>query len=269
MLYLRTLGELKLSGPNGHVLLRRRNDLAVLAVLADRSPAAVRREEVQALFWGERPEERARHSLRQVVLQLRRACGSALDVETASLRLAPDFVHYDAREFTAAAKAGRCREAIDLWTGDFLIGCEDVGAEGFRGWLDVERERLRRLLAFCYDRTVAELETSDDLDRAVAYAGGWAGHFPLDERPQLRFIEILCGIGRVVEAAVAQGTFIRRLRASWRKSRVRTGWRRPSACCERPATRTWPECGRALRIFAPRPSAFRFPVNLRPLLTLT
>ncbi len=62
-------------GPSGDSLSRRRNDLAVLAVLANRSPAAIRREEMQTLFWGERPEENARHSLRQVVLQLRRVCG--------------------------------------------------------------------------------------------------------------------------------------------------------------------------------------------------
>ena len=213
MLYLRTLGDLKLSGPNGDVLLRRRNDLAVLALLADRSPALVRREDVQSLFWGERAEDKARHSLRQVVLQLRRVCGDALEVETVSLRLLPDFVQYDARAFATAAGERRCREAIALWTGDFLTGCEDVGAEGFRAWLDVERERLRRLLAFSYERTVLELETSHDLDRAVQYAGGWIERFPLDEWSHLRFIELLCKIGRLADATVAQGTFVRRLRS--------------------------------------------------------
>ena len=210
MLYLRTLGGLELSGPSGSVVLRRRNDLAVLAVLADRSPVAVQREEVQTLFWGERPEEKARHSLRQVVLQLRRVCGNALDVRTDYLRLDPEFVQYDARDFAVAAREGRCRDAIDLWTGDFLMRCEDVGAEAFRAWLDVERERLRRLLAFCYERTVVELETAEDLDRAAQYAAGWVERFPLDERPRLRLIEILCRTGRVADATVAQGTFIRR-----------------------------------------------------------
>ncbi len=211
VLHLTTLGGLRLSGPDGSVLLRRRNDLAVLVVLADRSPAALRRDEVQALFWGERAEDRARHSLRQVVLQLRRVCGAALEVDAASLRLGGGHVTYDAREFSEAANQGRYCDAIDLWVGDFLMGCEDVGAEGFRAWLDVERERLRRLLDFSYERAVLELETSGAVDGAATYARGWTERFPLEERPHLRYIELLCSMGRVADAMSVRGAFMRRV----------------------------------------------------------
>jgi DNA-binding SARP family transcriptional activator len=206
-----TLGGLRLSASDGAVVMRRRNDLAVLVVLADRSPAALRREEVQALFWGERAEEKARHSLRQVVLQLRRAVGDVLEVDAASLRLTAGHVAYDVREFNDAANQGRYREAADLWVGDFLMGCEDIGAEGFRAWLDVERERLRRLLDFCYERAVIELETSGAIDQATTYAQRWADQFPLDERAQRRSIELLCAAGRLADATSARGAFIRRL----------------------------------------------------------
>src|ERR1041384_6611436 len=77
-LRLQSLGFLRLCGPGGELLAHRRKELAVLVILADRSPRAVRREELIALFWGERSEERARHSLRQVVLRLRRACGEII-----------------------------------------------------------------------------------------------------------------------------------------------------------------------------------------------
>ena len=213
MLHLRTLGALRLSAPDGGIVMRRRNDLAVLAILADRCPAAIRRDEVQALFWGERAEERARHSLRQVVLQLRRACGAALEADAGSLRLAAGAIAYDAGEFSAAANQGRYREAVDLWVGDFLMGCEDVGAEGFRAWLDVERERLRRLLDFSYERAVLELETSGAMDEATTYARRWSEHFPLDERPHLRAIELLCATQRVADASSARGAFIRRMKS--------------------------------------------------------
>lgn len=213
MLHLRTLGGLRLSASDGTIVLRRRNDLAVLVVLADRSPAAFRRDEVKALFWGERGEEKARHSLRQVVLQLRRAVGDALAVDAASLRLAAGHVAYDVRAFGDAANQGRYREAADLWVGDFLMGCEDVGAEGFRAWLDVERERLRRLLDFCYERAVLELETSGTTDEATHYAQRWAEHFPLEERAHRRSIELLCVARRLADATAARGSFIRRLKA--------------------------------------------------------
>ena len=213
MLHLRTLGALRLSAPDGGIVLRRRNDLAVLTILADRSPAAIRRDDVQALFWGERAEERARHSLRQVVLQLRRVCGAALEADAGSLRLAAGEIAYDAGEFSAAANQGRYREAVDLWVGDYLMGCEDVGAEGFRAWLDVERERLRRLLDVSYERAVIELETSGAMDEATTYARRWAEHFPRDERPHLRSIELLCATHRVADASSARGAFIRRMKS--------------------------------------------------------
>src|SRR5207237_3705424 len=113
-------------------------ELVLLAVLADRAPHAVRREELQALFWGERVEERGRHSLRQVVLRLRRACGDALELTPTTLQLREGAVEFDAREFAIAARARRHAEAVSRWTGEFLPGCEDVGGEEFRAWLEVE-----------------------------------------------------------------------------------------------------------------------------------
>ena len=266
MLSLRTLGELQLSGPSGEILSRRRNDLAVLVVLADRSPAAVRRESLQAMFWGERPDERAKHSLRQVVLQLRRICPNALDVNPVSLRVLPEELRCDAREFVTAATAGQCREAIALWTGDFLVGCEGVGAEGFRTWLDVERARLRRLLATCYERTVASLDANGDVDGAVRYARAWAEQFAFDERPQQRYIELLCGVGRLTDAIGAHVNYIERLRAEMDDE--------PSEAWRLATERVLAEGGRtaaadaSARVAAPRPAAppdlVAPPVHARP-----
>ena len=57
---LTTLGELRLAGPSGPVLSGRRKELALLAYIARRSPKAVPRDELAALLWGERDEDRAR-----------------------------------------------------------------------------------------------------------------------------------------------------------------------------------------------------------------
>jgi DNA-binding SARP family transcriptional activator/tetratricopeptide (TPR) repeat protein len=213
ILRLRTLGGLQLSGPIGEELLGRRNTaLAVLVVLADRAPARIRREELLALFWGERTEERARHSLRQELARLRQACGDALEVDTTWVRLADGGIECDAHRFAAAASSGNCHEAVALWTGDFLPGCEDIGAEGFRAWVDVERERLRRLLAHCYERSAAQLEAAQDWPALVDCASGWADRFPLEERAHSCRVAALCKSGRVADAAAAQGAFVRRLR---------------------------------------------------------
>lgn len=209
-LHLRTLGGLLLTGPDGAELLRRRIDLALLAVVADRSPLSVKREELQALFWGERTEDKARHSLRQVVMRLRQACGDALEVSGGSVRLVGGEIDVDVRSFIEAATAGRWRDAIDLWTGPFLPECEDLGIEGFRTWLEVERERLRRLLAHSYERAVDE--AAADSESTAVLTSKWVKQFPTDKNAARRHIESLCAVGRVAEAAAAQGAFVRRLR---------------------------------------------------------
>jgi DNA-binding SARP family transcriptional activator len=210
-LQLRTLGALDFRGGDDDLLSRRRIDFAFLVVLAARMPGAVRREELQTLFWGERTEDRARQSLRQVAMRLRRACGDALISDARSLRLVESRVVLDVRLFESAASAGRYAEAIDLWNGEFLIGCDDIGAEGFRTWLEVERERLRRMLSYCYEHVVDDLARGERWDEALRFTTTWTERFPLEERPSLRHIEALCAIGRLADAESTRAGFLRRL----------------------------------------------------------
>jgi DNA-binding SARP family transcriptional activator/tetratricopeptide (TPR) repeat protein len=208
---LQSLGRLALSGPAGELLPRRRKELALLVAIADRSPRPVRREQLQALFWGERDEERARNSFRQALLQLRRALGDALDAEGDAVRLVPDQVGYDVRAFEEAATARRWDEAIEIWRGDFLVGCEDIGGDDFRAWVDAERERLRKLLAGCFDRCVAEAEHAGDLERMSTVAARWCAEFPVDERSHLRLVEALANRGFASKADSVRSAYIKRL----------------------------------------------------------
>lgn len=225
-LKLRTLGQLVLAGASGNELLRRRMDLALLTVVADRTPDAVKREELQALFWGERTEEKARHSLRQAIRRLRQVCGDALEVMGDTLRVPGGAIGLDAHLFAEAAGGGRWHEAIALWTGQFLPDCEDVGVDDFRTWLEVERERLRRLLAHCYERAVEQGAASGEYRSTLELTSAWTKRFPFDELAQWRHIETLCRLGRVADASAARGAFLRRLReeaeeapsAAWAKS---------------------------------------------------
>src|SRR5687768_1860264 len=71
-----TLGRLALEGAGGEVeeLGKRRRKLALLAVLA-LSKRPLSRDTLIDLFWGEEPEERARHSLSDALSHLRRVLG--------------------------------------------------------------------------------------------------------------------------------------------------------------------------------------------------
>jgi DNA-binding SARP family transcriptional activator/tetratricopeptide (TPR) repeat protein/TolB-like protein len=212
MLRLRTLGDLGLSGPDGELLTGRRKELALLAYLGWRSPRAARREELTGLLWDEREEARARQSLRQAVLRLRRALGEGLVVEKSSIRLAEGVVELDTRALETDAAAGRPAAAVARWRGEFLAGAEDAGGTAFRAWVEAEREALRRRVAGAFEQLVAAAERTGELEQATTWAQRLAETFPLDESAQRRWLELLSSGGRAEEAVARHAAFVARVR---------------------------------------------------------
>ena len=97
--HLVTLGPLRLVDAAGADYLRgRRKELALLAFIARRAPRDVPRDELTALLWGERGDDRARHSLRQTLLRLKQALGSVVDAGASHVRLAPEIGRASCRE---------------------------------------------------------------------------------------------------------------------------------------------------------------------------
>ncbi|CAN5549764.1 hypothetical protein BH09GEM1_BH09GEM1_09680 [soil metagenome] len=212
-LALKTLGDQLLLGHAGTILLRRRIDLALLTVVADRSPRPVERELLQAFFWGERSEDKARHSLRQVVMRLRQACGDVLEITGTTIRLASGAISFDARDLAAAAAEGRYQDALSVWAGEFLPGCEHLGSEDFRLWLDVERERIRRLVTHCFESATATAIAAAQWSDAERLSERWIDAFPLDEDAHAQRIVALAALGRVADAVALRAAFIRRVEA--------------------------------------------------------
>jgi DNA-binding SARP family transcriptional activator len=151
---LYTLGELRLDGPAGDVRSLRRKDRLLLAFLA-RANGPVTRAELAALLWGRSDEGRARQSLRQSLFALRRELGDALDVGPESVRLRPGAMELDLASLESAVAAGRPREALSLWCGEFLRGHEDAGDEPLRLWIEAERAALRSLIPVALDALMA------------------------------------------------------------------------------------------------------------------
>ncbi len=208
MFELRTLGEVRLYGPGGELLARRRKELALLAVLAARSPRAVRRAELAELFWGDRDEGRARHSLRQSLLTLRRAIGEGLAVESDTVTLSRDVVVLDLAAFHAALDEGRPADAVLLWRGDFLPDTEDVGGESFRVWLESARENARRRLASALQQLVA---AAADPAEQLRLLEKWTELLPLDESAHAQLITALHAAGRAGEALSRHAEYCARL----------------------------------------------------------
>lgn len=209
-LHLTALGTLRLQGPTGELLARRRKELGLLLYIACRGPRAVPREELLVQFWGEREEEKARNSLRQALLQLRRAVGDALQVGPDDVRLTPGALSVDVVQFETHVKAGDYAAAIDLWHGEFVSGTED-NSEGFRIWVAGERARLHKLLAEAYARQIGVLESSD-ARAAIEWCRRWCDAFPFDELPQQRLIALLLRDARAGEARAQYAAYTVRMK---------------------------------------------------------
>jgi len=204
---LRTLGRLRLTGPEGELLAGRRKELALLAYLARRAPAAVPRATLAALLWGERGEERARNSLRQALFQLRRALGDGVAVDPERVALVAGALSLDLVAFESDVAAGRFAEAVARWEGEFLAGMDDAGTESFGAWLVQERAAAARRLASAFQQLVAAADARDQLGEGIDWAARWLALVPDDERAAIRLVELLRRAGRHDEAAARHAAF--------------------------------------------------------------
>jgi DNA-binding SARP family transcriptional activator len=209
---LRTLGAIELSGGDEAILQGRRKQLVLLAYLARRSPRGVTREELATLLWGDRDQARARQSLRQAVSELRAELGDILEILPDSLRLTPDRIAFDVRDFEKAIEAGRAEDAAALWGGEFLAGCEDLGAEELRVWIEQERAGLRKQLAWVSRHLLDRARGAGDWEAAIVAVERWCRALPYDEEAHRNLVETLQVAGKPAEAASRHAQFTTRLR---------------------------------------------------------
>jgi DNA-binding SARP family transcriptional activator/tetratricopeptide (TPR) repeat protein/TolB-like protein len=209
---LHTLGSPALDGVPLVGISTPRKALVLLAFLARRAPRTVDRAELATLLWEDRDDPRARQSLRQVLLELKRVLGDALRLTDTGVAIDPAALPSDVVRFEQAIAADQLEDAVACWSGDFLAGTEDVGGEGYRAWLEVEREGLRRQLAVALSRLMAGAERRGDTAGALQWAERLAGLRPFDETATERVITLLDRSGRTVEALARYASFAARLR---------------------------------------------------------
>src|SRR5207249_853400 len=110
------------------------------------SPKRLRtRDHLIGLLWGEKPEEKARHSLNEAVHVLRLCAGDdGFESDTAQVRIAPGTIELDTDTLEMLAAAGDYAGAAALINGDFLEGFSVRGASAFDDWLAAERQHWCR-----------------------------------------------------------------------------------------------------------------------------
>lgn len=211
-LTLETLGALRLRSRDQDLLIGRRQELVLLAYLLRQAPRPVTRRTLLALLWGDRDEQRARHSLRQTLLRLKREAGAAIHVDAESVTVVPEAVRFDVDVFERALEAHQLAEAVACWRGEFLPGADDLGCDVFRTWLESEREGLRSRVSWALEQLTATAERNADWTTGIAWAEQWAAVRPLDERPHVRLVQLLQLSGRLDEALARHAAFLVRRR---------------------------------------------------------
>ena len=146
MIRCRTLGtvEVSVDGDAAPARLLWRKNLALLLYLA-RSPKGARaRDHLIGLFWPDKPESKARHSLNVALGVLRRATGKAgIETRADQIRLAATSVELDTERFEQLTAAGDWPGACELIAGEFLEGFTVPGVSDFEHWLAAERTLWR------------------------------------------------------------------------------------------------------------------------------
>jgi DNA-binding SARP family transcriptional activator len=199
---LTLLGGFRLEDEDGkQIAVASRKAQGMLAVLALSGSAAVTREHIAAMFWGDLPDERARHSLRQLLSSLRRDAG-IVDASGEMLRLDALVCTADAAEFHRLAQSAEPKEieaAVALYAGPLLDGVSPK-EEGFEEWLRAERMRLAGLASGAMARLAAQCAGAQDHEAAVRILRRWLGGDPANEEAHRALMRALDALGRRSEA---------------------------------------------------------------------
>lgn len=191
-----TLGGLVLLDEDGRTItsLGPRN-LALLAYLA-LAAKPLTRDHVAELFWGDRDEDRARHSMREALSKLRQVLGSdSIARRSDRVMLDPAVqLSVDARALAAASSAGDARTVVSLYAGPFLDGVHTGGARSFENWSDAERSMYEARFTAACATECARLRDESPTECAEL-ARRWLHAAPLDPKAAIALLRALASPG--------------------------------------------------------------------------
>ncbi len=202
-LRLTLLGGFELGPPRGEPIpLPRKKAQALLAYLALRPAETQPRDKLAALLWGELSDDRARHGLRQCLVDLRKALSSlapsALVIEPECERLEPHGLEVDVAVFERLVRDGSTaalERAVTLYRGDLLEGL-GIREPGLEEWLLDQRERLRELAVEALARLLAHRIRDGAGEPAVETALRLLALDPLQEAAHRALMRLYAGLGR-------------------------------------------------------------------------
>jgi DNA-binding SARP family transcriptional activator len=173
---------------------------ALLAYVAAQGGQAVSRERLANLLWPDQRSGQARHSLRNCLLELRKALGPSaalhLVTDLAFCQLQHVFVDLDRFErLSRSTCRSELQAAADLYRGEFLVDL-DLDSGPFQEWLAAERDRTLAVVCDVLHRLTAEQDVAGEYAAAIQSARRLVALDPLSEVGQRALIRAYARTGR-------------------------------------------------------------------------
>src|SRR6516164_8824636 len=177
---------------------------ALLGYLAAQGGQAVSRERLADLLWPYQGSEQARHSLRNCLLELRKALGPSgarhLVADFATCRIEDVVVDLDRFErLSRSPNRPELQAAAELYRGEFLADF-DIDSEPFQEWLAAERDRTLALICDILQRLTAAQDGAGEADAAIQSGRRLVALDPLSEFGQRALMRAYARAGRRGEA---------------------------------------------------------------------
>jgi DNA-binding SARP family transcriptional activator/TolB-like protein/tetratricopeptide (TPR) repeat protein len=177
---------------------------ALLGYLAAQGGQAVSRERLADLLWPYQGSEQARHSLRNCLLELRKALGPSgarhLVADFATCRIEDVVVDLDRFErLSRSPSRPELQAAAELYRGEFLADF-DIDSEPFQEWLAAERDRTLALICDILQRLTAAQDGAGEADAAIQSGRRLVALDPLSEFGQRALMRAYARAGRRGEA---------------------------------------------------------------------
>jgi len=202
-LFVNLLGRFRLRLDGREVITMPRKARALLAYLAMEDGRPVLREAISDLLWTDRGAEQARHSLRQMLLVLRRELGgTVLRSDERSLSFVPGSVESDVghlRRLAGSSERAALAEAAGYYAGPLLDGFPAVAAD-FDDWLSGAREQVDTATLDVLARLADCCVAAGDLHAAVPAVERMLAIDPLREDVHRRVMEAYWRVGRRSDA---------------------------------------------------------------------
>jgi serine/threonine-protein kinase len=212
MINLLTLGRVSTSrdGQDLTHLAAHKQKIGLLAYLAVEE--SVSRDRLLGVFWPERDEEKARHSLSQALYALKKELGTEFSsVAGDRVELVPDTVAVDVKELEEAANGERWETVTDLYQGPFLEGVHVPEAPAFDQWVTQTGAWVGRLARRGFMECIRAHCGRGDEAGALALASRWAALDPLEDEAQHAVMTLLAKSGDRTAALTHYEKFCERL----------------------------------------------------------